>query len=310
MKYIGIDLGSNSLRAVKMEYEANTQRLTTLGMFEATVRTAEGLEQSGEISKEALHRIIENLLILRKTLAITPKDTIIALTTQAMRKAKNQKEILEILLKETGISFQVIDGITEAQITALAPKIALKGFKNNPKYAKECFLLIDMGGASSEFIVCKDSKDLAKSFEIGIVSAKERYKSIENLLVHKEEILNPIQAFLQECKECGAIPRFVVANSGTPTIVCAIKLGLEVYDSKRIFGQELSLQDFFEVLNTFSSWSEEQQIERVGAFKSDVVPFGIALFTAFMESLGFTECLVIDEGLREGAIIGRIQGLI
>ncbi len=45
-------------------------------------------------------------------------------------------------------------------------------------------------------------------------------------------------------------------------------------------------------------------------YKADVVPFGIALFTCFMEALGFQECLVVDEGLREGAVIAHTLGLL
>lgn len=101
-----------------------------------------------------------------------------------------------------------------------------------------------------------------------------------------------------------------MANSGTPTMVCAFKLGLDEYQAAAIFGTELTRDDFLIELEKFLALSKESQIGLVGTFKADVVPFGIALFTCFMESFGFQECLVIDEGLREGAVIAYTLGLL
>ncbi|WP_273213837.1 phosphatase [Helicobacter rodentium] len=313
MEVIGIDLGSNSLRGVKMQIKgAESQReFVFLEEYDTTVRTAEGLEKSGEICKEAKERIIQGLLALKSALRITPQDKVVALTTQAMRKARNREEILQSIWDSTQIRFQVISGEQEAQITALAPKIAVRKIaKTNPKYQQDSFLLVDMGGASSEFIFCGGDRDLARSFEIGIVSAKDRYQTIENLLKHKEEFLNPITAFVQECKKKGKKAHFMMANSGTPTMVCAFKLGLQSYNARAIFGTELTREDFAVELEKFFRLSRESQIGLVGMYKADVVPFGIALFTCFMEALGFQECLVVDEGLREGAVIAHTLGLL
>ncbi|TLD86782.1 phosphatase [Helicobacter sp. MIT 05-5294] len=313
MEIIGIDLGSNSLRGVRMRaIEAESHNdFIVVGEYDTTVRTAEGLERSGEICQSAKERVIAGLLELKQALHITPQDKVVALTTQAMRKARNREEVLQEIWDFTQIRFLVISGAKEAEITSLAPKIAAKKIaRENPKYKQDCFLLIDMGGASSEFIVCNSDKDLAKSFEIGIVSAKDRYKSVENLLVHKEEFLQPMVDFIQECAKQGKKPQFMMANSGTPTMVCAFKMGLREYDAKAIFGTELTREDFQVELAKFLELSKESQIGLVGMFKADVVPFGIALFTCFMEALGFGECLVVDEGLREGAVIAHTLGLL
>ncbi|WP_299549704.1 phosphatase [uncultured Helicobacter sp.] len=311
MEVVGIDLGSNSLRGVRMRMMKDTKEFMPLKEWECTVRTAEGLEESGEICKAAVCRIIKGLLQMREALEISSADKVVALTTQAMRKARNKEEVLQEIFEKSGIRFLVIQGEMEAKITALAPKIALEKLKaQNPKYNKDCFLLIDMGGASSEFIVCDGQNEFAKSFEIGIVSAKDRFKSVENLKAHKDVFLREIMEFMESCKAKGKVPKFLVANSGTPTLVCAFKLGLKQYDSKAVYCKELVKADFDEMLEKFLQLNKELQISLVGEFKADVVPFGIILFTCFMEFLGFEECLVIDEGLREGAVIASVCGAI
>ena len=310
MEIIGIDLGSNSLRGVRMKVVDSKGRKEFIALkeYDCTVRTAEELEESGVICEQAVCRIINGLLKMKEVLEISSSDRVIALTTQAMRRAKNREEVLQEIFKKSGIRFRIINGEMEAKITALAPKLALEKLRiQNSKYDRDCFLLIDMGGASSEFIVCKNMEsqniEFAKSFEIGIVSAKDRFKSVESLKEHKDVFLKEIVEFVESCKTKGMIPKFLVANSGTPTLVCAFKLGLKKYDSKAVFGKSLLREDFDAMLRSFLKLNKEEQASLVGEFKADVVPFGVVLFTCFMEALGFKECLVIDEGLREGAVI-------
>lgn len=299
-EFIGIDLGSNSLRGVRMN-----AKYEVLSEYEEVVRSAEGLSESGEICKAALGRIILGLENLKNTLKITPQDRIIALTTQAMRQARNSKEILKIIAQKTQIQFQIIKGEEEAYITSLAPQRAIKRLaQNNPAYQKDCFVLVDMGGASSEFIFCAKEGIFARSFEVGIVQAKDKYRTLENLIAHKNEIVSPIAEFV---KEQGRKAGFLVANSGTPTMVCAFKMGLEEYDSKKVFGQILKVKDFEWHLERFQALSPKEKEDLVGIFRADVVPFGIVLFLFFMEVLGFRECVVIDEGVREGAAILGIE---
>lgn len=73
----------------------------------------------------------------------------VCVTTAAMRKASNSKEVLEFFKNETGINFEIIDGDEEARLTLLAVKYALKREKIN----SDNFILLDIGGGSTEIIV-------------------------------------------------------------------------------------------------------------------------------------------------------------
>ena len=61
--------------------------------------------------------------------------------------------------------------------------------------------------------------------------------------------------------------------------------------------------DFRNELERFLALSYKERENLVGVFRADVVPFGIVLFLLFMEILDFQECLILDEGVREGAAI-------
>ena len=113
-EFIGIDLGSNSLRGVRMCVSGDAKKgiagleYTTLKTFDSNVRTAQDLENNGVICAEAVARIVENLLKMRDVLGIVESDSIIALTTQAMRKARNREQVLQEIFQKSGIAFQVV----------------------------------------------------------------------------------------------------------------------------------------------------------------------------------------------------------
>ncbi|MDE5592187.1 MAG: phosphatase [Helicobacter sp.] len=285
-------------------------QMRVLAQYEKIVRTAEGLEKNKEICQEALMRIIQAIKEAKEILKLDLEDEIIALSTQALREAKNRDYILQAIKESTQISFRVISEKEESFITSLAPKIEVKRISQSVfKYCQDCFLLIDMGGGSSEFVFCQDQRIFAKSFKIGIVRSKDKYGNIVNLWKHKKEIIAPILEFILESFKKGIDGKFLVANSGTPTSVCVMKFGLEFYEHQKYHGIELKRSDFQEQLERFLHLPYEEKISLFGIFQIDVIPFGISLFLMFMEALKFEEVLVIDKGLREGAVIGRIEGI-
>lgn len=324
-KFVGIDLGSNSLRAVRAGFGGDFN-LEIFAEFEATVRSAENLEKSGKICEAALNRILNALEKMKISLKMQKDDEIIALSTQALRKASNSAEILEKISQKTEIFFKIISGEQEAQISLLSPYFSRKKLAQKLPFLPSGadFVLIDMGGGSSEFIFVKgenliefksiDSiklpKFLSKSFAIGIVSAKDRYKTKNALNAAMSDILAPIKDFIKLAKNSGFSPKFLLANSGTPTTIAAFKQNLEIYSAGAVFGEELKIADFQIQLEKYLKLTKSEQNELLGDFKADVLPFGVELFCGFMDALGFESCVVIDEGIREGAIYAHALGII
>ncbi|EAL4112295.1 exopolyphosphatase, partial [Campylobacter jejuni] len=108
---LGIDLGSNTLRAVQMD-----EKLNKLKEYEFVIGAAKNLNQSGEISKEAIQRLKNALSILAKEQDLSKAR---AVATAAFRKASNTNEIFAHLKEEFGIDFKLIDAKSEAKISVL-----------------------------------------------------------------------------------------------------------------------------------------------------------------------------------------------
>ena len=223
---IGIDLGSNTLRVIKIDCKSKKR----VEEFEKIVKTADKLHDSGIISNEAKNRVIKAILEAKEKINFKDEN-IIAVTTEALRSAKNSNEILNEIKKITGVKFKVINGEDEAKFTTLAVKEAL----TNLNYSNKNFLLVDVGGGSTEIII---EGVITKSFKLGIIPIAQKYKTKEKIKDNLKEEFKEINLFIQEIYKKHKKPLMFVATAGTPTTISAIKLGLdyENYDYKKLVG--------------------------------------------------------------------------
>ncbi|TQR61314.1 Ppx/GppA family phosphatase [Campylobacter troglodytis] len=327
---IGIDLGSNTLRAIEMNEE-----FQTLKEAEFIIGAAKNLEKTGRIETEALERLKNALFELKKQGFDLKNANSVA--TAAFRKASNTNEIFENLKTEFGIKFRVIEAKEEARLSILGMKNALKkvGFKETR------LAFCDLGGASCELSFDKE----LQSFDFGIISFYERVSSvlnsspefnlkINNLSKLERKKRNKIQAlfarkkdkrlklhFLLEDKLLRALAfkafeeirlarkqlvsfkaNFVVLNSGVPTTVSALKQGInyEDYEARLINGKFLRRGDFlFWGLKIWQMSKDEANL-RVGKNRKNYLVAGCFLLYALFEK---ERLVVVDEGLREGACI-------
>ena len=290
---LAIDLGSNSIRALKVD--CNTKE--TLGTFHKTVRTADGLNRTKKISQEALKRVIDALKEADKKLDFKSAK-IKAVTTEALRQALNSKEILEEIKRETGIEFEIIDGDDEAKYALTATKHRLQKLNINPK----SFVLVDIGGASTEVIFSYPKKAIFKSFSIGIVTLTQKFSSLEEIRENISKEVEDIKRFVQDTyKKHGRVEEFI-AIAGTPTTIASLKLGFtyKTYNPEKIHGTALSMKDLDIQLKKLLSMSKDEKIEAVGVGREDLIASGVLIFKELYKILDFQKSIVIDDGIREG----------
>ena len=292
MRVISIDLGSNTLRVLK--FDCTTQK--RLAEFEKIVRTAEDLNSSGKISKEAIQRVVEAINEAKKKIDFRDSK-ILAVTTEAIRRAKNQKEALQKIKEKSGIDFRVIDGKEEAFLTLKAVNSRLKMLGLNGD-----FVLVDIGGGSTEITFKFEQNILTKSFPIGIVTTAQKYKSIKELKSGLKEDMKIIKEFIGQAPKK---PKIFVATAGTPTTIASIKLGLNYlsYDPEKINGTTLSIKDLDDTLELLLKLDEKQKAKLVGVGREDLIVAGVLIFRELFELLGFDEAIVVDDGLREGVAL-------
>jgi len=292
---IAIDLGSNSLRMIQMDCEKKcfTQE------FDKIVKTAELLHSEGIIAEASIQRILDGF-DEASSLFDFKKERCVAVTTEAMRRASNADYALEKIYKHTGVRFEVIGAHKEAELTLLAVDRRLDslGFRGS-------FVLIDIGGASTEVIFKKGNLSESKSFPIGIVTMASKYPSRKEMDANLMKELSQVKAYVQEYQTREGKSDFFVATAGTPTTIAAFKQNMtyDTYEADRINGSTLNYFDCERVLDELLALSVEERTRYVGVGREELIIAGVMIYAAFFKLFDYENSVIIDDGLREGLAI-------
>lgn len=296
---IACDLGSNTLRIVLFDCK-NKIRLKE---FERTVRTAHNLHKNGFICDASIQKIYQALKEAQDIFDFQT-NKVYAVCTEAMRQASNSSDIIDKIFKDFGINFKIIDGDEEARLTRLAVEFAMQ------KEALDInsYTLMDLGGASTEISIINHAQVISKSFTFGILTLAQRYERFEQI---QKGIMNDLQVLDDFIKGEKLPSKYFIATAGTPTSVCAFLLGMDYasYDHSQINGKKLTLDDFTRALEALLSMNKKDQEFWVGTSRGDLVCTGILITQEIMRKMGFFECIVIDDSLKEGLALEKCNTL-
>jgi exopolyphosphatase/guanosine-5'-triphosphate,3'-diphosphate pyrophosphatase len=296
-KITTIDLGSNSFRV--LIYDCLNHKI--LDEYQEVVGMADGLVQTQKISSLAQERVVDAIKKTSLQMKYEPQDAI-CVTTAAMRMANNSQEVIDYFKQHTGANFRIIDGVEEARLTLLAIKYALK----REKIDSSKFILLDIGGGSTEIIVNTEQDYVSHSFNFGIVTLTQKHYGQKTLHEYLQLKKLEINNFLQTLNiDIGQYT--FVATAGTPTTIAAIKLGQDFfhYKKEQVNGTTVNLNDLQSCLDIFQGATQEEITALVGSGRVEFIEVGIYIYRAIFEVLNKTQSVVLDDGLREGVAIDQ-----
>ncbi len=292
---IGIDLGSNTIRIVKIDCKTYEK----LGEYEKIIKTADRLIETGVISTGAIERIVNALNEAKEKIDFN--DEINAVATEALRRAKNKEEVLRIIKQKTGIEFEIITPEEEASLTALAVEVCLEKVGIDAK----SFLLVDIGGGSTEVTLKHKDKIITQSFKLGIVTLTQKYKTPEAIKYAIKKKTKEIKDFIDMLFNTYKKPKIFVASSGTPTSIAALKKGLDyfTYDPAKINGTIVKPDDLDIWLDKLMKMEMKKREKLVGVGRGDLIITGIYIYKELFRITKYNECIICDDGVREGSAI-------
>ncbi|MCJ7766667.1 MAG: phosphatase [Thiovulaceae bacterium] len=297
---IAIDLGSNSFRCI--EYDCETKMFGR--SFERIVGTADRMHQTGRISDEAVRRVAKALEEADAALDLSG-SRVKAVTTHAMRRAANSEQVIEDIKEQSGIAFEIISSDDEAYYTLVAVEARLKALK----IESSDFVLIDVGGGSSEIIFYRDGRMQSRSFPIGIVTTAQTCSAKQEIESYLAEQFKEVAAYIADYYATEGKPTAYIATAGTPTTMAAYLMGMNHanYDVEKINGYCLTYDGTQKALDDLTGMSERQRAEIVGTGRERLIIAGIVIVQKLYTVLGFDEAIVIDDGVREGVAIDYCQ---
>ncbi len=165
MNLAAIDIGSNAMRLLIAEPRVikNELEIKKISLVRVPLRLGETVFATGLVSLAKREMLRKSLIAYKNLMEVYQVQVYRAVATSAMREAKNGKDVLAYLERETGIHIDIISGRDEAEIVK-------ETFASSALEAKRTYLYIDVGGGSTELSFIKDGKPIrSKSFKIGTV---------------------------------------------------------------------------------------------------------------------------------------------
>ncbi|MSR25241.1 MAG: Ppx/GppA family phosphatase [Nitrospiraceae bacterium] len=301
MLLAGIDIGTLTCRLL-IGRVAGDGRLTEVHSDRRILRLGEGVDRDRLLRPAAVARVVETLRDWRSVINSYHVDAQVAVATSAVRNARNREEFLGRVKQEVGFDVEVISGEEEARRTLLGIRSGLPGGVSS-------MLGLDIGGGSTEFILDRPSHaPIVHSVEIGVVRLTERLftsdpPTTDEIQAARELITKEAEQARVMLGEFGGVT--LVGTAGSITTLAAMAQKLSTYEPLRIHNYRLSLETIRGLERELLGRTTAQRREMPGleAGREDVVVAGTLILRGVMETLGFSEGLVSDVGLREGILL-------
>jgi exopolyphosphatase / guanosine-5'-triphosphate,3'-diphosphate pyrophosphatase len=308
-----IDIGTNSVRLLVAEVNGDVgddpgAPLTTLDRRMRITRLGQGVHALHRLAPEAIERTLTVLREYRGVIDDLGAEHVRATATSAARDSENRDEFFGPATEVLGRSPELLSGEEEARLSFLGATTGLD--------APAPFLVIDIGGGSTELVVGTTEPEALRSLDVGCVRITEQW--LESDPPAPEELSNAVSAVRDELADVAReIPSIrdaatVVGLAGTITTVAAIEQGLLEYDRDRIHHFRLTRAAAEEVFRTLAIESAEERRHNPGleAERVDVIVGGAVVLVSIFRTLDLDEILVSEADILDGlarSIVARIQ---
>jgi len=296
MRVAAIDCGTNSLRMLIADIEGNNFREVIRTM--EVVRLGQGVDETGQFHPDAIARTLAGVDKLALEIAKRGVQKIRFCATSATRDATNRHLFIDGVRARLGVEPEVISGEEEAALS-------FTGAIQDMSLTDGPFLVVDIGGGSTEFVFGTTHVELAKSVNIGCVRMTERHFTNDPIQVHEIE---KARIDIQEAiaKAAGVVPitkaKTLIAVAGTATTVAAAALGLPEYDRYAIHLSRISAAQSHDIANMFLTSTHEQRLALgyMHPGRVDVIPAGSLVLSEIMKASGATEFVASESDILDG----------
>ena len=297
VKVASIDLGSNSTRMLIADITNGT--ITTIYKEHQVTRMADKLSESKIISKEATKRVLKVLAGYFKTINKNNVENIQIVGTAALRDATNSQEIIQLIEKKFGFEVDIVSGEEEGVLTSVGVLNSLGSLEN--------FLIVDIGGRSTEFIYDDDKKIVSKSVNIGVVSLSELF--FDKLPPPEKSVLLAREYIESHLLEPNAFDgRLLVGVAGTFTSLASIFLKQTQSNKNEIHLTELKNEDVFKISNELLQLNEPQIITKYKGLdpkRAKTIQAGILLAKEIISKYNVYSIKVSNSDILEGLILKK-----
>lgn len=285
-----VDIGTNSMRLLIVDDGGE------IGRWQQVTGLGRGVDASGRLSDEAIEATIETLArygVLIQRHGVTRAR---AVATSASRDAGNAQEFLDRAEQALGVRPEVIDGATEA-------RLSYRGATSDAPDGGP-YLVIDIGGGSTELVWSVDGSVSAVSVDIGSVRLTDRvpvsrpatFEEIQSAAGVAERAFEPVEIPDRTWSAIGV--------AGSWTSLAAVSADLPAYDRTVVHHRRLDRRGVDRLVALFASQTIEETaaIPALDPARAPVILAGAIVAREVMRRMGLVEVTVSELDLLDGLV--------
>ena len=291
-----IDCGTNSIRLLIADISGGKFKEVLRDM--EIVRLGQGVDENKSFHPDAINRTLAAVEKFKNQLAGKGVEKIRFCATSATRDAANRDLFIDGVRQILGVEVEVIPGEEEA-------RLSFNGATKELLQSDAPFLVVDIGGGSTEFVYGNKEVEFAKSVDIGCVRMSERH--LKSQPVEMSQVAQAIIDIDKAIAQAAAVvpistAKTLVAVAGTATTIAAAALELETYDRYAIHLSRIPAEKVHKVSAAFQTMTKSE-ISKLGFMhpgRVDVITAGSLVLSRVMAATGATEFVASESDILDG----------
>ena len=301
-----IDCGTNSIRLLISDIDTSTNTATDVCREMRIVRLGEGVDKTNAFSPRALERTFKAIDEYEEILLKHKVENLRFVATSATRDAQNKAMFIKGVIDRLRIVPEVIAGTEEAALSFDGATRSLRQKHKAP------FLIIDLGGGSTELVIGDQEPTGAYSMDVGCVRMTERHTPGGNPTKAQEEaIRTDVRNALKEAakKVDWQKAQTIVGVAGTVTTVAGHILKLKTYDPEVLHGASISAQQISQTAQDFISLTPSQRaaLPYMHEGRIEVITAGSIVLDEVMKAIGAQTLIASERDILDGVAWSQVQ---
>jgi exopolyphosphatase / guanosine-5'-triphosphate,3'-diphosphate pyrophosphatase len=294
-----VDCGTNAVRLLVAEISVSSGTLVDLDRRLEITRLGQGVDQTGRLSDAGLSRTVD---VLHRYAAIIRQHDVRrvrVVATSATRDAENRDAFVSAVDRILGVPPEVVSGDEEARLSYAG---ATRGL---PSDLPPPYLVVDIGGGSTEFVLGDGAVHAALSVDIGCVRMTERHfvadpPTVAEVAAARTDIDRAID------RVASVIPlgdaRTLIGLAGSVTTVAGIALELPAYDSAKIHLVRVAADDVRCISDALlaASHAERATIPVIHPGRVDVIAAGALVLRRILDRTGLPAVVASEHDILDG----------
>lgn len=300
MRVAAIDCGTNSIRLLIADVVGD--ELVDVVRTMRIVRLGEGVDRTGQFAEQALARTFAACQEYAELISDHQPVLTRFVATSASRDVSNRQEFVDGVYRVLGVMPDVVSGDQEARLSFLGATADIVGSQDRPAPP---YLVVDIGGGSTEFVLGTQEPTAARSVDIGCVRMTERH--LRNDPPTPEQIVAATADIDAAIELAATVVPLAQANTliglaGSVTTVAALALELDHYDPSQIHASHIRADVVHDITQQLLHMTREQRavLAPMHEGRIDVIGAGALVLDRILAATGLPEVFVSERDILDG----------